>query len=100
MRLDGVVITDMRDDTFYAELRLVSPAGSTTVSARPSDAINLAVRVGAPIYCDPEVIDALGIDEDQTGLDDDDEGSEGGDPEELVREFSEFIDHIKPEDFG
>ena len=48
--LDSVVITEVRDHTYYAELHVTTPAGEKVVSSRPSDAIALAVRCEAPIY--------------------------------------------------
>ena len=48
--LDRVVITDLRDNTFYATLWLTHAGGSVTVDARPSDAIALALRADCPIY--------------------------------------------------
>ncbi len=71
--LERVVITELRDTTFYADLHLADPgAGSGSgddpaggdadsrplvVSARPSDAVALAVRVGAPIFATEELLD-------------------------------------------
>jgi bifunctional DNase/RNase len=48
--LDRVVITDLRENTFYATLWLTHAGGSVTVDARPSDAIALALRADCPIY--------------------------------------------------
>ncbi len=53
-----IVITDMRDSTFFATIGLRTSAGQVaTVDARPSDAIALALRTGAPVYVSPGVID-------------------------------------------
>ena len=49
-RLDRVVITEIRDDTFYAVLWLTQNGESVIVDARPSDAIALALRADCPIY--------------------------------------------------
>jgi uncharacterized protein len=49
-RLDRVVITELRDDTFYAVLWLTQGGEPMTVDARPSDAIALALRADCPIY--------------------------------------------------
>jgi bifunctional DNase/RNase len=89
-RLDKVVITDLDEGTFYAELHLVGPGGTTVVSARPSDGVALAVRVGAAIHVDDDVLDeaAAPLEED------DDEVSD-----EVVEQFREFIEQVKPEDF-
>ena len=57
-RLEAVHITELRDDIFYAELRL---SGGVTVSARPSDAIALALRCDAEILGAEAVLDAVGV---------------------------------------
>jgi bifunctional DNase/RNase len=49
-KLDRVVITELRDSTFYAVLWLTQDGGAMTVDARPSDAIALALRADCPIY--------------------------------------------------
>ena len=48
-RIFAVEIQSLVGSTYYGAIRLVSPSGEVTVSARPSDAIALALRVGAPI---------------------------------------------------
>ena len=90
--LDRVVVTELRDRTFYAELHLVRSGKKIVVSSRPSDAIALAARTGTPIYADEAVIDEAGYAE---GVPDSDERAE-----EVVEQFKEFIDSISPEDFG
>lgn len=65
-----VVIHQFRDKTFYANLDLRTAEGvEVLVDARPSDAIALAIRTGAPIFATPEVLETAGIDEDES-LDD------------------------------
>jgi bifunctional DNase/RNase len=50
-------VTEMRDNTFFARIFYAGPTGEVTdVDARPSDAINLAVRFGAPIYVAKQVV--------------------------------------------
>jgi uncharacterized protein len=94
--LSAVHVTELRDGTFYAELHLTSAdGGATTVSARPSDAIALASRLGdVPIFGAEAVLEEAGLE-----IDDDEESEEGVDPEEEVRRFREFLDDIQPEDF-
>jgi bifunctional DNase/RNase len=95
--LTRVVITELRDTTFYAELVLRRGTESLVVSSRPSDAVALAVRVGAPIFCSEELLDEAG----QDAPVDEAEGVEiEGEAEELVDEFREFLDHISPDDFA
>src|SRR5680860_275217 len=56
-----VVVTEMKESVFYADLILTSEAGEVHISARPSDSIALAVRTGAQIFADPTVLAEAGI---------------------------------------
>ncbi len=56
-----VSITDLRNDTFYAEIALRLNGRRLAVDARPSDAIALAVRARVPVYVSPEVMEQAGI---------------------------------------
>jgi hypothetical protein len=56
-RLEGVDIVDLKDNTFYAQLRLKSAAGELAlVDARPSDAVALALRARCPIRVSEDVL--------------------------------------------
>jgi len=55
-RLERVVITELRDDTFFAVLWISQNGETLTVDARPSDAIALALRVDCPIYVSEPVL--------------------------------------------
>ena len=92
--LDYVVITELKDQTFFAELRLRTASNNYVVSARPSDAIALAIRAGATIFAEEALLDAEGIVIAQR---DELEDQAGG--EELVAQFHEFIEGVRPEDF-
>lgn len=78
-----VRITDLQDGVFYAVLDL---GDGVEVSARPSDAIALAMRTGAPIFGEEQVLDTAGI------LVPEEE-------EDEVEAFREFLDNVSPEDF-
>jgi len=91
--LERVVITEVREHTFYAELHFRSPTGDTVVSSRPSDAIALAVRAAAPIFADEAMLDLAAVDAPETHP----EGE--GDEEAILDEFRDFLDDIKPDDF-
>lgn len=93
--LDHVVITELKDQTFYAELRLRRGGTNYVVSSRPSDAIALALRAGATIYAEDALLDAEGIVIAQR-----DEGGDAAEGEELVEQFHEFLEGVRPEDFG
>jgi bifunctional DNase/RNase len=90
--VECIVITELRDRTFYAEIRLLVAGQRHVVSARPSDAVALAVRVRTTIYAEEELLDAEGVILP-------DEEPEPAESEELVSEFREFIEGIRPEDF-
>lgn len=90
--VERIVVTELRDKTFYAELHLVRGEEQIVVSSRPSDAIALAVRTGTPIFAADDVIEEAGYRESAEDVDE--EQSEA-----VVEEFKEFIDSISPEDF-
>ncbi len=58
-RVQQVVITDVRQETYFAELHLVMGDATKVVDSRPSDAIAVAVRVDAPIVIGDELLDRL-----------------------------------------
>ncbi len=86
-----VVVTEMRDRTYYAELHLASPSGDKVISCRPSDAIALAVRCAAPLFAYESLIDEVG---QEPPAEPEDEA------EEIIDEFKDFIENVSPEDFG
>jgi bifunctional DNase/RNase len=86
--VDRIVITELREGTFYAEIQMTTNGTSTNVSSRPSDAIALAARLGTPIYADEAVLEEAGI-----VVADDEE-------EDEVEKFREFLDGVNPEDFA
>lgn len=60
-QVERVVVTALRDQTFYASLFLGGQGRSVEIDARPSDAIALALRAQAPIYVEEEVLEAAAI---------------------------------------
>ncbi|WOC13958.1 bifunctional nuclease family protein [Gordonia sp. MP11Mi] len=90
-----VRIVDMREGTFYAEMVF---DGDVVVEARPSDAIAVAMRMGAPIVAADDVLDDAGLlipDEDAPAA----EAESTESSEDEVEAFREFLDQISPEDF-
>jgi len=59
--VDYIVVNGLKDDTFYANLALSIDGMKLDVDSRPSDALALAVRVGAPIYAEESVLEKAGI---------------------------------------
>ena len=95
--LERVVITELRSATYFAELQLKRGDGPLSVSSRPSDAVALAVRMGSPLYVADDLMEAEGI---LLPPEDEEEDGEPASPEELVGEFRQFLDNIRPEDFS
>ena len=91
--LESVEITAVEQGTFYAELVLKVGESVSRVSARPSDAVALALRAQCPVWADETVVDAVGLVPD----DEAEAPEEGGD---VVEEFRAFIDNVNPEDFA
>jgi bifunctional DNase/RNase len=87
--VESVLVTELRDNTFYAVLKLESGGHEIRLDSRPSDAIALAVRTDAPIFAATDVLNANGIEFAQ----------EVEDVEEVVREFKQFLEDVSPQDF-
>ena len=96
-----VTVTELRDRTFFAEVELELAGLTKVVSARPSDAVALAVRTGSPIFATEEVLAEAGqfIETPADELDDEGDGAEDADPDELLDEFKQFLDGVSPDDF-
>lgn len=94
--LERVVITELRSATYFAELHLKRGNASMTVSSRPSDAVALAARTGSPLYVSDELMDAEGV----LLPTEEDEDAESTNPDELVGQFRQFLDQVRPEDFS
>src|SRR5438046_6026169 len=84
--LQNVIITDLRDNTYFAEIHLRSNGTSQVIDARPSDALALAVRTHCPMFVSetvfkkcPELLKPITEDE--------------------VKKFKEELRNMKPEDF-
>lgn len=90
-RIDSVIIYKARKQMFYSHLELNQGGRLITLDARPSDAIALALRQGAPLYIEEEVLDAASFPYLYRGKQQ---------TEEELEAFKTFLDHISPEDFG
>lgn len=100
--LQAVHITELRDGVFYATLQFAS---GIQVSARPSDAIALALRLQAPILGTDEVLNQAGIElpDEQVEQPEDVTTGQAGEPglsDEDVERFRAFLEDVSPEDFG
>ena len=82
-----VVVTDLQDGTFFADLVMLKDGEEVVISARPSDAIALATRTDSPVFAARAVLD-------EGGVEIRDEGQE-----EEIERFREFLEDVTPEDF-
>lgn len=94
-RLEEIAVTELVDSTFHAELFLESPQGLRRVSARPSDALALAVRVDVPIHVHSGVLDEAAVELDHPH----DEPLTDEEIDEVVDEFHQLLANAGPEDF-
>ena len=85
-----VAVTELRENTFYASITLPLNGREIEIDSRPSDALALAVRTGAPIFAAEDVISESAIEFEH----------EVEDTEEVVEKFKDFLDNVTPEDFA
>jgi len=83
--VDRAVLTDLSDDVYYAELHFLQAGKTVRVDCRPSDAIALALRAGAPIFVDEKIVARAFV----TAQEDDPE----------LAEFRSFLEDLSPDDF-
>ncbi len=87
VRVERISITELKEGTFYAVIKMSKDGSTWDISSRPSDAIALAVRTAVPIFAAEEVLTEASI------VIRDDE-------EQEVEKFREFLEQVNPEDFG
>jgi uncharacterized protein len=87
VHIERIVITELREGTYYATIQMSRNGSSYEVSSRPSDAIALAVRVNVPIFANEDVLSEASI------IIKDEE-------EQEVEKFREFLEQVTPEDFA
>jgi bifunctional DNase/RNase len=87
IHVERIVITELKEGTFYAVIQMSRNGTRYEVSSRPSDAIALAVRVNVPIFANEDVLTEASI------VIRDDE-------EQEVEKFREFLESVNPEDFA
>ena len=89
-RVVRIAVTELRENTFYALITVAVNGSEIEVDSRPSDAIALAVRAGAPIFAADDVIEESAIEFEHEDVNE----------EEVVEEFKKFLEDVKPEDFS
>jgi uncharacterized protein len=89
-RVTRIAVTELRENTFYALITVAVDGSELEIDSRPSDAIALAVRAGAPIFVADAVIEESAIEFEHEDVNE----------EEVVEEFKKFLDEVKPDDFS
>ena len=86
-QVEKVVVNELRDNTFYAQLFILYKGDMMTIDARPSDAIALALRTDAPIFVSESVIDqSQNITLDKEDL--------------RPKDVADWLENLSPEDLG
>ncbi len=83
--VDKVVINDLKDSTYYAEIHIIQGNNLLVIDSRPSDAINLALRFSAPIFVEESVIEKSRVPKPEE--------------DEEKEKLKDWLENIKPEDF-
>jgi bifunctional DNase/RNase len=91
--LRKVIITQVKDNTYYAELHIYRGDAVIQIDARPSDSIAVALRLKAPIFTSEELLDVTSID---MGDQHAEQGPQPLDPDQL----KSYLQGLDPEDFG
>jgi uncharacterized protein len=90
-KVKHILVTDLKDNTFFAEISVIQNGTDMTIDSRPSDAIALALRSKSPIFVEEKVIEAA-------------KSLDLPDPDKLQnqekQQWKDWITSIKPQDFG
>jgi uncharacterized protein len=103
--LQGVHITRVEKNTYYAELHIQRGGEVVHVDSRPSDSIAIALRLEAPIFAAEELLTDVTVEESsETDADDAAEPEYEGPPREdselNAEQLKEYLERLRPEDFG
>jgi bifunctional DNase/RNase len=88
-----ITVTELRENTFYAQITVQQDGSEVDIDSRPSDAIALAIRADAPIYAADEVIEESAIEFEGDEINQED-------LEKEVSKFKQFLDHVSPDEFA
>jgi bifunctional DNase/RNase len=83
--VDKVIINDLRNSTYYAEVHVLQGNNLLIIDSRPSDAINIALRFSAPIFVEESVLEKSKVPKPEE--------------DEEKEKLKEWLENIKPEDF-
>jgi hypothetical protein len=97
--LRRVQITHVKDNTYYGELHLDRDGLPVIVDSRPSDAIAVAIRLDAPIFAAEALLMNASVESDDEGADTI-VPSEPPASDDSADRLKEYLEHLRPEDFG
>lgn len=90
-KINHILVSELKDNTFYAVISLAYDGNTVSIDSRPSDAIALALRTKSPIYVEEKVIEAAKSldlpDTENTKVDE-------------KQQWKDWLQNIKPQDFG
>ena len=86
-KVTRVVISELKDNTFFAQLLVDRDGEAVVIDARPSDSIAVALRCGADIFVNEKLLNEPGEQDEPTA-------------EEKAQELRKFLENLDPEDFG
>ena len=102
--IHSIVLSELKDDTFFAKIVIDTNGTLIEIDARPSDALALAVRSEAPIYAEDEVVEKAGVSLDvepeNSNLEESEEKLVNEEELEGLSAFTDFIDSLDLEDIG
>ncbi len=85
-----ITVTELRENTFFAQISVQQDGSEIEIDSRPSDAIALALRSDAPIFAADQVIDESAIEFEDGEMN----------QEAMVDEFKRFLDNVSPDEFA
>lgn len=105
--IESIVVSDLKNDTFFAKIVINYNGNVVEVDSRPSDAIALAVRANAPIFASDDVIEKAAVtlavensDEDDSSAELNEQTEVGEEELEKLSAFTDFIDSLDLGDIG
>ena len=97
-KVTRIVVKELKDNTFYAEIAISVNGSEVAIDSRPSDAIALALRVNAPIFVADKVIEeakSIEFTEQQAAA-----AEKEGENMPEGDDWKQWLENLKPEDFG
>src|SRR3989449_7470201 len=88
-----ITVTELRENTFYAQITVQQDGSEVEIDSRPSDAIALAIRADAPIFAADDGIEGAAIEFEGEEVTEED-------LEKEVSKFKQFLDHVSPDEFA